>query len=358
VEIGWCLREEKTLLKKIWGCNWYIFFLKDHTVVWLQWSKNTFVLGEGTRGKGIDVCARTNRQCNVVSWFWAGKMFMWQQIKFKALGQYGHAVLAVLYLNSPATSPGSLPLYIPFPRVFNVLIHIFCIGLVLLVMMWLMKRLVHEQRWFCLAGTWHQVVNKNNYEHHKKCWSNTLTGDFFSFLSLTFPFLMSGEKDICRWNNGDGWYMPHLHQSMFKRLRGMGGMGEGMFDYCVRMFMTGTIAGYVELSLDLNLLLKLCFVLIPSSTLVFPWIMNAWLNFISTDLSRGTTILTPPKNRWGVVNLPFPFFFPLKIVSAFQMRSEIYGKLITVLDEAVHAQLGVNCDECIARTVLAHRMVG
>jgi hypothetical protein len=121
--------------------------------MWLQWSKNTFVLGEGTRGKGIDVCARTNRQCNVVSWFWAGKMFMWQQIKFKALGQYGHAVLAVLYLNSPATSPGSLPLYIPFPRVFNVLIHIFCIGLVLLVMMWLMKRLVHEQRWFCLAGT-------------------------------------------------------------------------------------------------------------------------------------------------------------------------------------------------------------
>jgi hypothetical protein len=100
---------------------------------------------------------------------------------------------------------------------------------------------------------------------------------------------------------------------MFKRLRGMGGMGEGMFDYCVRMFMTGTIAGYVELSLDLNLLLKLCFVLIPSSTLVFPWIMNAWLNFISTDLSRGTTILTPPKNRWGVVNLPFPFFSPWKL---------------------------------------------
>jgi hypothetical protein len=21
VEIGWCLREERTLLKKIWGCN-------------------------------------------------------------------------------------------------------------------------------------------------------------------------------------------------------------------------------------------------------------------------------------------------------------------------------------------------
>ena len=37
--------------------------------------KEYICLGGGYTGKGIDVCvcARTNRQCNVVSWFWAGK---------------------------------------------------------------------------------------------------------------------------------------------------------------------------------------------------------------------------------------------------------------------------------------------
>jgi hypothetical protein len=57
VEIGWCLREEKTLLKKIWGCNWYIFFFERPYSCVVAMVKEYICFGRGyTRERNWCVC--------------------------------------------------------------------------------------------------------------------------------------------------------------------------------------------------------------------------------------------------------------------------------------------------------------